>query len=806
MLTRLFRYLFLFLFVLSGLRFPQSGFAQVTGARQQIRNGYFANDFDAAGHRILNLDVSNISGFQPHAPALDTLSSSSAFFLSLSPTANAAAFKTLLSFSKSDVGLGNVDNTSDASKPVSTATQTALDIKVNANGTIVSATKTKITYDAKGLVTSGADATSADIADSTDKRYVTDAQRTVIQNTSGTNTGNQTSIVGISGTTAQFNTALTDGDFATGGGTATGTNTGDQDLSGLVPKTTTVNGHALSGNVTVTPTDLSLVIGTNVQAFDADLTIYAGITPSANVQTLLGAANFAAVRTALSLVPGTDIQAFNANLAAIAGLTSAADRLPYFTGIGTASLAIFTAAGRALIDDADAAAQRTTLGATTAGGNIFTLTNPSAITFLKIAADNTVSAESAATHRTSLGTTTVGGNIFTLTNPSAISFVKIAADNTVSTRTPLQVQTDLSLVPGTNVEAWDADLDTIAAFSSTGLAARTGSGTWAQRTVTGTANEITVTNGDGVSGNPTLSLPSALTFSGKTITGGTFASPTFTTPALGTPASGVATNLTGTAAGLTAGTVTTNANLTGDVTSSGNATTLATVAVAKGGTGTTTAFTAGSVVFAGASGVYSQNNSGLFFDTTNKRLGVGVANPLFPFQIHDGTNKNMSITGFDFGAGGISYYSHDDGNTARIPITFSGSLFYFDTGSSGFGVAAPSAKIHAVANGEQLRLGWDTSNYFKTSVSSAGAVTFDAVGASAGFAFSDPVTVTGLNTATAIRSPAVAFSSAVASPGEGTMQAFTDSTTNTWGATITGGGSNHVLAYYNGTNWTVIGK
>jgi hypothetical protein len=56
-------------------------------------------------------------------------------------------------------------------------------------------------------------------------------------NLSGTNTGDQTSIVGITGTIAQFNTALTDGDFATGGGTATGTNTGDQDLSGLVPYT-----------------------------------------------------------------------------------------------------------------------------------------------------------------------------------------------------------------------------------------------------------------------------------------------------------------------------------------------------------------------------------------------------------------------------------------------------------------------------------------------------------------------------------------------------------------------------------------
>lgn len=48
-----------------------------------------------------------------------------------------------------------------------------------------------------------------------------------------------------------------------------------------------------------------------------------------------------------------------------------------------------------------------------------------------------------------LGATTVGGNIFTLTNPSAISYVKIAADNTVSTRTLSQVKTDLDLT-GTN--------------------------------------------------------------------------------------------------------------------------------------------------------------------------------------------------------------------------------------------------------------------------------------------------------------------------------------------------------------------
>lgn len=65
----------------------------------------------------------------------------------------------------------------------------------------------------------------------------------------------------------------------------------------------------------------------------------------------------------------------------------------------------------------------------------------------------------------------------------------------------------------------DSDLNALASNSTNGLWARTGSGTGTARTITGTSNEITVTNGDGVSGNPTLSLPSTIagnrTFSGN---------------------------------------------------------------------------------------------------------------------------------------------------------------------------------------------------------------------------------------------------------------------------------------------------
>jgi len=52
-----------------------------------------------------------------------------------------------------------------------------------------------------------------------------------------------------------------------------------------------------------------------------------------------------------------------------------------------------------------------------------------------------------------------------------------------------------------------------------------------------------------------------------------------------------------------------------------------TVGVTNGGTGTATAFTQGSVVFAGASGVYDQDNANLFWDDANNRLGVGTATP-----------------------------------------------------------------------------------------------------------------------------------------------------------------------------------
>lgn len=60
------------------------------------------------------------------------------------------------------------------------------------------------------------------------------------------------------------------------------------------------------------------------------------------------------------------------------------------------------------------------------------------------------------------------------------------------------------------------DLSGLEGLSTTGLATRTASDTWTTRTLTGTANEVDVTNGNGVSGNPTLALSDTIDLGGKT--------------------------------------------------------------------------------------------------------------------------------------------------------------------------------------------------------------------------------------------------------------------------------------------------
>ncbi len=115
-----------------------------------------------------------------------------------------------------------------------------------------------------------------------------------------------------------------------------------------------------------TLTSLAALGTSGVYAYTTGIDTWAEGTITAAGRAILDDANASAQRTTLGLAIGSDVQAYDAELAALAALVSAADRLPYFTGSGAASLATFTAFARTLLDDADAATARATLGANSA--------------------------------------------------------------------------------------------------------------------------------------------------------------------------------------------------------------------------------------------------------------------------------------------------------------------------------------------------------------------------------------------------------------------------------------------------------
>ena len=172
-------------------------------------------------------------------------------------------------------------------------------------------------------------------------------------------------------------------------------------------------------------------------------------------------------------------------------------------------------------------------------------------------------------------------------------------------------------------------------------------------------------------------------------------SPTLVTPALGTPSALVGTNITGTASGLTAGNVTTNANLTGPITSVGNTTSIA----SQTGTGTTFAMSA-SPTFTGTVGAVditttgntilgnastdtlNVGNGGLVKDASGN-VGIGTASPVAKLDIRD-TTAVMQLK------------SNTGTNAVYATINNTGGDFYIgrDNSAGGtFGTAAAYASV-----------------------------------------------------------------------------------------------------------------
>lgn len=139
--------------------------------------------------------------------------------------------------------------------------------------------------------------TTADISDSTNKRYITDAQQTVLGNTSNTNTG-------------------------------------DQDLSGLVPKTTTVNSKALSANITLNIDDVAPTqTGNSGKVLKTDGTNATWQTDAGGIASVV-AGNNIDVDNSDPLNPVVAVE--NLTLTDITDITATATEVNYIDGVTSA--------------------------------------------------------------------------------------------------------------------------------------------------------------------------------------------------------------------------------------------------------------------------------------------------------------------------------------------------------------------------------------------------------------------------------------------------------------------------------------
>jgi hypothetical protein len=293
-----------------------------------------------------------------------------------------------------------------------------------------------------------------------------------------------------------------------------------------------------------------------------------------------------------------------------------------------------------------------------------------------------------------------------------------------------------------------------------------------------------------------LALPSGTTATNMALT----------TPNLGTPSAIVLTNASGTAASLTAGNVTTNANLTGHVTSVGNAAVLGSFTMAQ----LSTAVSDGDPAYVGAANAFTAANSltlapaantvatgWLLTDTTAATSGnqqyspairwtgqgwkttataasqaVDVRAYLVPVQ---GTTAPSATLTYDYSINGGAFsnlFTVSTGGTMILPTTSnlqvqsitgpSGSATLTLSGAGGSDTVvnvgkfrsgnqgAATAQLESQTTGEHLRLRYDASNYTSFTTSSAGLLAIDGGGASKGVSVANTLAVSGATTLTGL--------------------------------------------------------
>jgi len=200
--------------------------------------------------------------------------------------------------------------------------------------------------------------------------------------------------------------------------------------------------------------------------------------------------NWKHLLTEVTAVDGSETKVNAGTLIAVNGTGTQAD--PYvvaFTGnnlaLGETSVTAYRGDRGKTAYDHSQVSSGAVHGSTTVGANLLRLTNPSAVRFLRFNADNTVSTLTAADFRTAIGAGDGSGTVTSVATGNGITGGPITTSGTLGLTGQALALHNLA---------------------SNGLVARTSAGTVAGRTLTASGNGISVTNGDGVSGNPTVSL------------------------------------------------------------------------------------------------------------------------------------------------------------------------------------------------------------------------------------------------------------------------------------------------------------
>jgi hypothetical protein len=136
-------------------------------------------------------------------------------------------------------------------------------------------------------------------------------------------------------------------------------------------------------------------------------------------------------------------------------------------------------------------------------------------------------------------------------------------------------------------------------------------------------------------------------------------------------------------------------------------------------------------------------------------------------------------------------------NVTHFEVSTTGVNMVPTTGSVGINAATPSAKLHVIDTNQQLRVGYNVSNYFTVTVASDGGTTFDAVGGGS-FNFSDNVNVTGNISCSAVTASAFTANNLLQMPYSSSTKALTP-------VAVTGSmyldATNNAIYIYNGSTW-----